>query len=47
MQADPGFYTKLNVSGSFGLNFDYEGGPIIENWGPILNGPSVKGLNRP
>ena len=26
-----GFYTKLNVWGSLGLNFDYDGGPIIEN----------------
>ena len=32
----PGFYTKFNVWGSLGLNFDYEGGPIIENGGPIL-----------
>ena len=31
-----GFYTKLNVWGSMGLNFDYEGGPIIENGGPIF-----------
>ena len=23
-----GFYTKLNVWGSLGLNFDYDGGPI-------------------
>ena len=30
-----GFYTKLNIWGSLGLNFDYEGGPIIENGGPI------------
>ena len=29
------FYTKLNVWGSLGLNFDYDGGPIIENGGPI------------
>ena len=29
-----GFYTKLNVWGSLGLNFDYDGGPIIENGGP-------------
>ena len=39
--ADPegvgaGFYTKLNVWGSLGLNFDYDGGPIIENGGPIF-----------
>ena len=32
----PGFYTKLNVWGSLGLNFDYDGGPIIENGGPIF-----------
>ena len=31
-----GFDTKLNVWGSLGLNFDYEGGPIIENGGPIF-----------
>ena len=31
-----GFYTKLNVWGSLGLNFDYAGGPIIENGGPIF-----------
>ena len=30
-----GFYTKLNVWGSLGLNFDYDGGSIIENGGPI------------
>ena len=24
-----GFYTKLNVWGSLGLNFDYDGGPIF------------------
>ena len=29
-----GFYTKLNVWGSLGLNFDYDGGPNIENGGP-------------
>ena len=28
-------YTKLNVWGSLGLNFDYDGGPINENGGPI------------
>ena len=33
---DTGFYTKLNVWGSLGLNFDYDGGPIIENRGPIF-----------
>ena len=27
----PGFYIKLNVWGSLGLNFDYDGGPIMEN----------------
>ena len=26
----------LNVWGSLGLNFDYDGGPIIENGGPIF-----------
>ena len=31
-----GFYTKLNVWGSLRLNFDYDGGPIIENGGPIF-----------
>ena len=31
-----GFYTKLNVWGSLGLNFDYDGGPIIENGGPTF-----------
>ena len=31
-----GFYTELNVWGSLGLNFDYDGGPIIENGGPIF-----------
>ena len=31
-----GFYTKLNVWGSLGLNFDYDGGPIIEDGGPIF-----------
>ena len=31
-----GFYTKLNVWGSLGLNFDYDGGPIIENGSPIF-----------
>ena len=31
-----GFYTKLNVWGSLGLNFDYDRGPIIENGGPIF-----------
>ena len=31
-----GFYTKLNVWGSLGLNFDFDGGPIIENGGPIF-----------
>ena len=35
-RAAPGFYTKLNVWGSLGLNFDYDGGPIIENGGPIF-----------
>ena len=36
LHAKAGFYTKLNVWGSLGLNFDYDGGPIIENWGPIF-----------
>ena len=31
-----GFYTKLNVWGSLGLIFDYDGGPIIENGDPIF-----------
>ena len=31
-----GFYTKLNVWGSLGLNFEYDGGPFIEIGGPIL-----------
>ena len=31
-----GFYTKLNVWGSLGLNFEYDGGPIIEIRGPIF-----------
>ena len=31
-----GFYTKLNVRGSLGLNFEYDGGPIIEIGGPIF-----------
>ena len=31
-----GFYTKLNVWGSLGLNFDYDGGPINKNGGPIF-----------
>ena len=34
--AGAGFYTKLNVLGSLGLNFEYDGGPIIEIWGPIF-----------
>ena len=25
----PGFYTYVNFWGSLGLNFDYDGGPII------------------
>ena len=33
---DTGFYTKLNVWGSLGLNFEYDGGPIIEIGGPIF-----------
>ena len=35
-KGSPGFYTKLNVWGSLGLNFDYDGGPIIENGGPMF-----------
>ena len=41
-QVDPdlgaatGFYTKLIVWGSLGLNFEYAGGPIIEIGGPIF-----------
>ena len=31
-----GFYTKFNVWGSLGLNFEYDGGPIIEIGGPIF-----------
>ena len=31
-----GFYTKMNVWGSLGLNFEYDGGPIIEIGGPIF-----------
>ena len=31
-----GFYTKLNIWGSLGLNFEYDGGPIIEIGGPIF-----------
>ena len=31
-----GFYTKLNVWGSLGLNFEYDGGLIIEIGGPIF-----------
>ena len=31
-----GFYTTLNVWGSLGLNFEYDGGPIIEIGGPIF-----------
>ena len=31
-----GFYTKWNVWGSLGLNFEYDGGPIIEIGGPIF-----------
>ena len=31
-----GFYTKLNVWGSLGLNFEYDGGPIIEIGVPIF-----------
>ena len=35
-KAVSGFYTKLNVWGSLGLNFEYDGGPIIEIGGPIF-----------
>ena len=47
-----GFYTRLNVWGSLGLNFDCDGGPIIENGGPIflefwkVVNPSVKGFEQ-
>ena len=53
-----GFYTKLKVWGSLGLNFDYDGSPIIENGGPIflylyirvefwkVVHPSVKGFEQ-
>ena len=33
---EPGFYIKLNFWGSLGLNFEYDGGPIIEIGGPIF-----------
>ena len=33
---DAEFYTKLNIWGSLGLNFEYDGGPIIEIGGPIF-----------
>ena len=36
MAQNAGFYTKLNVWGSLGLNFEYDGGPIIEIGGPIF-----------
>ena len=36
VETGPGFYTKLNVWGSLGLNFEYDGGPIIEIGGPIF-----------
>ena len=45
----------MNVWGSLGLNFDYDGGPIIENGVPSLYisvefwevvHPSVKGLEQ-
>ena len=32
----PGFYTKLIFWGSLELNFEYDGGPIIEIGGPIF-----------
>ena len=35
-QFSPGFYTKLNDWGSLGLNFEYDGGPIIKIGGPIF-----------
>ena len=35
-QTKAGFYIKLNVWGSLGLNFEYDGGPIIEIGGPIF-----------
>ena len=36
MSSLSGFYTKLNVWGSLGLNFEYDGGPIIEIGCPIF-----------
>ena len=54
-QAHAGFYTKLNVWGSLGLNFDYDGGPIIEMEVPSFYisfefwkvvHPSVKGYEQ-
>ena len=30
------FYTRLNVWGSLGLNFEYDGGPIIKVGGPVF-----------
>ena len=33
-----GFYTTLNVWGSLGLNFDYDGGPIFLYKGRISEG---------
>ena len=36
VRLEPGFYTKLNVWGSLGLNFEYDGGQIIEIGGPIF-----------
>ena len=43
-----GFYTKVNFWGSLGLNFDYDGGPIIEIGGShlFIYGPSVKGFEQ-
>ena len=35
-EVNAGFYTKLNVWGSLGLNFEYDGSPIIEIGGPIF-----------
>ena len=34
--SESGFYTKLNVWGSLGLNSGYDGGSIIEIGGPIF-----------
>ena len=52
---DTGFYTKLNVWGSLGLNFDYGGVPSLKMGVPSLHisvefwevvHPSLKGLEQ-